>query len=173
MTYQEAQEIVGSGPFKISYMKMKTAEKRFKTLRESGAFSTSEFHSSESKISIKDLKEWGEPFRSGDTNLFYQLVENFEKALKVIESDVAMYFYLAEGHTRSIRNGMDIDAAALAAAEKKEKEVFDSLAPHIIDDVDEKGNPTGTQTDKTAEHKQQALSAAEAEWKSLCCEWSK
>lgn len=172
MTYQEAQEIVGSGPFNNSYMKMKTAEKRFKTLRESGAFSSSEFHSAESKTTFEELKDWDEPFRSGDTNLFNQLVDNFEKDLEAIERDVVMYFYLAEGHTRSIRNGMDIDTAALAAAQKKEKEVFDSKDPHKEDVTDDKGNVVET-IDTTEKDKQEAINQAEAVWKSLCCEWSK
>lgn len=173
MTYAEAKVIVGGGPFVATYSRLKKAEKRFKNLWECGAFSSTDFHVAKSTMTFEDIKDLKEPFRSGSTNVFRTLIENDEDRLKEIEEKTTEYLFLAEAYCKSIRNGMDMDTSALAAADMEYNRVYDSLAPHQRAVYDDKGNPTGEMIDTSAEDAATAHDAAEKVWYGSCCAWSK
>ncbi|MDD5888632.1 MAG: hypothetical protein PUC82_04000 [bacterium] len=172
MTYNEAKTIVGGGEFIATYSRVSQGQKKFIKLRDSGAFSSTDDYTTKANTSFAELKEQDAPFKSGSTNIYRTLIENYEEALKIIENDVALYLDMAVGYCISIKNGMDTDSAALAAADEEYTRVYDSLAPHIVDETDEKGKVVGKK-DLTAEHAATAYAAAEEVWYSLCCVWSK
>lgn len=177
MTYQEAKEIVGKGPFISTYNRLGGARKRLQSLRENGPFASTEYHVTTARTSFDDIKAGEEPFKSGDHNVFVALVENYEEALGRIEDKVIEeYIRVAEACCLKIRNGMNIDINALASADLAYQAKFNSLAPHVYDQeiTNEKGEVIGTETvDDTAKHAALALEEAESVWSASCCEWSK
>lgn len=169
MTYEEAKEKVPSGAFSSCYARVGDKKKKFKELYDAGPFKSA-------TRTFEDIKNDEQAFRSGDTNIYYTLVENYENDLSVVYGKVADYLLLARGHCTSIQNGMDIDRGALAHALQKEEEVFDSLAPHIRPKqvgTDAKGNPIYEDYDYTAEDRAVAVEEGRKIWQAECCQWSK
>ena len=165
MTYEEAKEKIPSASFSSCYSRVSGKKKKFKELYDDGPYKnvTRKF---------EDIKNDKEAFRSGDTNLYYELVENYEIDLGKIVGEASENIKLAEGHCVSIMNGMDIDRGALANALAKEEETFNSLAPHIIDEYDDKGKYLGKK-DLTAEHRAIAIEEGRKVWEAECSQWSK
>lgn len=168
MTYEEAKEKVPSASFNSCYSRVNDKKKKFKELYDDGPYKNA-------RRKFEDIKNDKEAFRSGDTNLYYELVENYEKDLGIVVGQAAENIKLAEGHCVSIMNGMDIDRGALAHALQKEEEVFDSLAPHIgtrqIGGTEE--NPIMEEYDRTAEDRAKAIEEGRKIWDAECCQWSK
>lgn len=169
MTYEEAKEKVPSAEFNSCYSRVAGKKKRFKELYEEGPYKSV-------RRTFEDIKNDKEAFRSGDTNLYYELVENYEMDLGVVLGKVIEDLKLAEAHAISIMGGMNTDRAALADALAKEEEVFNSLAPHIgtrVIGTDSKGEPITENYDRTAEDRATAIEEGRKVWEAECCAWSK
>ena len=169
MTYEEAKEKVPSAAFNSCYSRVGAKKKKFKQLYEDGPYKSV-------RRTFEDIKNDKEAFRSGDKNLYYELVENYEMDLGEVLVKVIKDLKLAEGYAGSILNGMDTDRTALANALAKEEEVFNSLAPHIGTreiGTDEKGQPIVETYDRTAEDRATAIEEGRKVWQAECCAWSK
>ncbi len=170
MTYKEAKSVVNSGEFNSCYARVGDKKKIFKKLYDDGPFKSA-------TRTFEQIKDDEEAFRSGDTNLYYTLVENYENDLNFVYGKVAECLLLAQGYCTSIQNGMDIDRSALSLALTKEEEVFDSLEPHIrADQIDTaaNGDPIyGKPYDHSSLDRAEAEEAAEDIWYDNCCAWSK
>lgn len=168
MTYEEAKEKVPSAAFNSCYSRVSGKRKVFKELYDSGPYKSA-------RRTFEDIKNDKEAFHSGDKNLYYELVENYEMDLGRVAEKVSENLKLAQGHCVSIMNGMDIDRGALAAALAEEERVFNSLAPHIgtrvIGGTEE--NPITESYDRTAEDRATAIEAGRKIWEAECCAWSK
>lgn len=168
MTYEEAKVKVPSAAFNSCYSRVSAKKKIFKELYDSGPYKNA-------RRTFEDIKNDKEAFHSGDTNLYYELVENYEMDLNIVLDKVNENLKLSEGHCVSIMNGMDTDRGALAAALAKEEEHFNSLAPHIgtrrVGGTD--ANPTYESYDRTAEDRAAAIEEGRKVWQAECCAWSK
>lgn len=165
MTYEEAKTVVNSGAFNSCYARLADNKKKFKKLYDDGPFRSS-------TRSFEDIKNDEQAFRSGNTNIYYTLVDNYENDLLIVYKKVAEYLNLAIGHCTSVQNGMDTDRNALAAALKTETDVYNDLAPHKVDVYDDNGNVIG-EDDLSDEHRAMAIAEAEKVWYGMCCMWSK
>lgn len=169
MTYEEAKIKVPSASFNSCYSRVKDKKKKFKELYDDGPYKNV-------RRTFEDIKNDKEAFRSGNTNLYYELVENYEMDLGIVVGQASENIKLAEGHCVSIMNGMDIDRGALSHALAKEEEVFNRLAPHVRPKqvgTDSKGEPIYEQHDFTAEDRAQAVEEGRKIWQAECCQWSK